>query len=81
MREKYDWEEIYEGAVLETDDRKLPTRLQAAKSVVGSRLQKLQGGHTGTIEERKATYRALQHLDLLERELKTRTHEADSSTA
>ena len=81
MREKYEWEEIYEGAVLETDDRKLPTRLQAAKSAVGSRLQKLQGGHTGTIEERKATYRALQHLDLLERELKTRTHEADSSIA
>jgi hypothetical protein len=31
MREKYDWEEIYEGAVLETDDTKLPTRLHAAR--------------------------------------------------
>ena len=38
----YVWEELYETAILETDDKKLPDCLQAAKVAINSRLQEIQ---------------------------------------
>jgi hypothetical protein len=63
------WEEIYKAALLETDTRKLPESLQAAKATIDDRLQVLQADHGGTPEERQAISDALAGLNVLRREL------------
>jgi hypothetical protein len=42
MRAEYVWRESYQAAILETDDRKLPQRLQVAKAAIDDRLHELQ---------------------------------------
>jgi len=42
MKADYPWQELYEAAILETDDAKLLTRLPAAKAAIDARLQELQ---------------------------------------
>ena len=81
MRADYVWQESYQAAILETDDKKLPYRLQAAKAAIDDRLHELQLDHGGTLEERQAISDALGELNVLRRELPIRSHETGSTTA
>jgi hypothetical protein len=79
MRADYVWEQLYEAAVLETDDKNLSNRLQAAKATIDRRLHEMQVDHGGTPEELQAISDALHGLNLLQAELETRSHAAGSS--
>jgi hypothetical protein len=81
MRADYVWQQSYQAAILETDNEKLPNRLQAAKAAIDNRLHDLQADHGGTPEERQAITDALGGLNVLRRELQIRSHETGSSTA
>lgn len=61
--------------MLETDDMKLPQRLQTAKAAIDTRLHELQMDHGGTPEERQAIADALGGLKVRRRELPIRSHE------
>ncbi len=39
MKAHYVWEESYKAAILETDDKKLQNRIQAAKAAIDNRLR------------------------------------------
>lgn len=73
MRADYVWEGLYKGAVLETDDSKLPQRLQDAKAAIDKRLQDLLLDHGGTREERQAISDALLGLNVLRGEVEMRS--------
>lgn len=73
MDADYIWAEPYQAALIETDDKKLPLRIRAAKAAIDSRLHELQQDHGGTRDERQAMADALQGLNVLRRELETRT--------
>jgi hypothetical protein len=79
MKAHYVWEESYKAAILETDDKKLRERLQAAKAAIDNRLHELQTDHGGTPEERQAISDALGGLNVLRSELRCR--ETGSSDA
>ena len=81
MRADYVWDESYKAAVLETDDKKMPERIQAAKGAIDARLHELQMDHGGTPEERLAITDALAGLNVLRRELERRIQAAGSSNA
>jgi hypothetical protein len=81
MRADYVWDESYKAAILETDDKKLPNRLQAAKGAIDTRLHEMQMDHGGTPEERQAITDALAALNVLRRESERRLHETGSSNA
>jgi hypothetical protein len=81
MKAHYVWEESYQAAILETDDKKLQNRIQAAKAAIDNRLHELQFDHGGTPEERQAITDALGGLNVLRRELQIRSHETGSSIA
>jgi hypothetical protein len=68
MTDRYVWEGLYEAAILETDDAKLPQRLRSAKAAIDVRLQEIQLDHGGTPEERQAIADALAGLIVLRRE-------------
>ena len=42
MEDAYVWEEVYEAAILETDDEQLQKRIRAAKAAIDDRLHELQ---------------------------------------
>jgi hypothetical protein len=44
------WAELYRAAIVETDDKMMPNRLQLAKAAIVSRLHVLQLDHGGTPE-------------------------------
>ena len=69
----YVWEELYEAAILETDDKKLPDSLQAAKVAIQSRLQEIQADRNSPPEELQAIVDALHGLKVLRTELEKRT--------
>jgi hypothetical protein len=79
MRAEYVWEEVYKAALVETDDGKLPNRIQAAKVAIDNRLYELQMDHGGTPEERQALSDALAGLMILRREPERRSSEERSS--
>jgi hypothetical protein len=81
MKADYAWQELYEAAVLETDDGKLANRLPVVKAGIDARRQKLQIEYQGTREERQAISDALRGLDVLRRALETRSHEMGLSKA
>jgi hypothetical protein len=81
MKAEYPWQEPYEAAVLETDDSKLEKRLPVVKAGIDARLQELQMDHHVTREEQQAISDALRGLDVLRRELETRSHEIGLSKA
>lgn len=81
MRAGYVWDESYKAAVLETDDKKLPDCIRAAKGAIDTRLHELQTDHGGTPEERLAITDALAGLNVLRRELERRSQETGSSNA
>jgi len=76
MRAEYVWEEVYKAALVETDEGKLPNRIQAAKVAIDNGLYELQMDHGGTPEERQALSDALVGLMILRRELERRSSEA-----
>jgi len=47
MRADYVWEESYQAAIVETDDRKLQDRIQTAKAAIDNRLHELQSDRVG----------------------------------
>ena len=73
------WQELYEAAILGTDDAKLVTRLPAAKAAIDARLHDLQLNDGGTLEERQAISDALAGLNVLRRDLQARSQETGSS--
>jgi hypothetical protein len=79
MRAEYVWEEVYKAAIVETDDGKLPNRIQAAKAAIDNRLHDLQMDHGRTPEERQAIRDALAGLIILRRELERHSSEERSS--
>jgi hypothetical protein len=81
MSADYVWKDSYQAAILETDDKKLQKRLQAAKSAIDDRLHELQFDHGGTPEERQAITDALDGLNVLRRELPIRSRDTGSSNA
>ena len=81
MKADYSWQELYEAAILETDDAKLLTRLPAVKAAIDARLQELQMDHGGSSEERQAISDALVGLNVLRRDLQARSQETGSSKA
>jgi hypothetical protein len=81
MKAHYVWEESYQAAILETDDKKLQNRIQAAKAAIDNRLHDLQADHGGTPEERQAITDALGGLNVRRREFQIRSHETGSSNA
>jgi hypothetical protein len=73
---------LYQAAILETDDGKLAHRLPLVKAAIDTRLRELQMDHQGTLDERQAIRDALNGLDGLRRELeKTRSHQMGLSKA
>jgi uncharacterized protein involved in exopolysaccharide biosynthesis len=81
MRADYVWQGSYQAAILETNDNKLPNRLQAAKAAIDNRLHDLQRDFGGTPEERQAITDALVGLNVLRRELQIRSYETGSGNA
>jgi len=81
MRADYVWQGSYQAAILETDDNKLPNRLQAAKAAIDNRIHELQTDHGGTPEEWQAITDALGGLNVLRRELRIRSYETGSTSA
>jgi hypothetical protein len=68
----YPWQDLYEAAILETDDEKLTKCLQQAKSAIDARLHELQMDHGGMTGERHAISDALSGLNVLRRDLEAR---------
>jgi hypothetical protein len=81
MKAAYDWQELYEDALRETNREKMQPRIRAAKAAIEARLQELQLGHGGTREERQAVSDALTRLNLLRKEIETRSHDTGLSKA
>ncbi len=81
VKADYDWQELYEAALLESNHEKIQPRIRAAKAAIEARLQELQLGHAGTAEERRAVSDALTGLNLLRKQIETRSHGARSSKA
>jgi hypothetical protein len=75
METEYIWQESYQTAIIETDDGQLPNRIKAAKAAIDTRLHELQLDHGGTPEERLAISDALAGLNVLRKELETRSSE------
>jgi len=69
------------AAILETDDNKLPNRLQAAKAAIDNRIHELQTDHGGTPKERQTITDALGGLNVLRRELQILSYKTGSSNA
>jgi hypothetical protein len=79
MPTEYVWQESYQAALIETDHEELPNRIHAAKVAIDTRLRELQTDHGGSPEERLAVSDALSALNILRKELETRSPEKNSS--
>jgi hypothetical protein len=66
------WQELYEAAVAETNQKTLQSRVQAAKAAIDARLRELEMDHGGTREEQQALRDALAGVRVLEREIEGR---------
>jgi hypothetical protein len=66
---KYDWQELYQAAVLETDWMKIDEKIQAAANGIKVRLHEFSMRTRGTPEERQAIEDALHGLDSLRKEV------------
>jgi hypothetical protein len=73
MNDNYVWGKLYEAALLETDDKKLPSCLQAAKSAINTRFQEIQANRNSPTEELQAIADALHVLKVLRMELEKRS--------
>jgi len=78
MRADYGWERAYRETILETDDSKLPGRIEDAKKAMNLRFRELvQIG--GNAEERQAITEAFQSLKTLSEERITSPQAADAN--
>jgi hypothetical protein len=68
MNHAYQWEELFEKAVLETDSSRLPQRLDAAQAALEARAAQLAGANHDAGEEHRAINDALSGLKVLRRE-------------
>ena len=73
VKPHYPWQKQYEAAVLETKHEKIQPRIREAKAAIDARLHEMQLDHGGTPEERDAISDALAGLNVLRREIETRT--------
>jgi hypothetical protein len=71
----YAWELLYQAAILETDDTKLPKLLEQARGAIDFRLREV-ASNGDSPEEKQALEQALRALKVLRKE---RCHAADSS--
>ena len=62
---KYDWEDEYVAAILETDNARLQERISAAELAIANRVDALNMNHGGTPEERQSLATALAGLHKL----------------
>jgi hypothetical protein len=60
-----DWQELYNAAILETDWKTMPERVQAAGSAILARRRNLSDDHGGRPEEVRALTAALECLETL----------------
>ena len=81
MQADYPWQELYEAAILETDDAKLLQRIPTARAAIDARFKELQTDHGSTPEERLAISDALVGLNVLRRDLQSRSQETGSSNS
>ena len=65
---RYSWKKHYLAAVLETDNAKLPKRVDNAHAAIDRRRQELDSDHGGTPDEQLALNRALHGLTVLKKE-------------
>jgi hypothetical protein len=75
---EYVWQVSYQAALIETDREELPNRIRAAKVAIDTRLRELKMDHGGSPEERLAISDALSALNILRKELETRSPEKAS---
>ena len=64
----YPWQETYIATILETENARLPKRIDAAQTSIQARVEELSMDHGGTPEEQKAIASALSSMNTLERE-------------
>ena len=64
---QYGWEEHYLAAILETDNTKLPERLDKAHAAIARRRQELSD-HGGTTDEQRELSHACHGLTVLKKE-------------
>ena len=64
----YPWQETYFAAILETENSRLPKRIDAAQTSIRARVEELSMDHGGTPEEREALNSSIQGLKLLAKE-------------
>ena len=74
MQADYVWRGVYEAAIVETDDKKLPSCIEAATAAIHRRLQEIQADRTSDpSEELRAIVDGLNSLEILRLELEKRT--------
>jgi len=73
VKSDYPWQEQYSAAIVETKFEKLFSLVREAKAAIDERLHELQMDHGGTPEERRAISDALAGLNVLRREIETRS--------
>ena len=56
---KYAWEHVYVAAILETDNKKLASRISAAKAAMFARIERLNEHRDESIDERESLAVAL----------------------
>ena len=70
---QYVWTRLYEAALFEIDDKKLPSCLEATKAAIDRRLTEIQVEHNSSPEELRAITNALRVLQVLRTGLEKRT--------
>jgi hypothetical protein len=68
----YVWTGLYEAALFEIDDKKLPSCLEEAKAAIDRRLTEIQVEHDSSPEELRAITNALRILQVLRTGLEKR---------
>src|SRR5437764_80202 len=61
----YQWFELYNAAVLESDWTRIDDRIQAAEAAIQGRLKEFSLNHGGTPEENQAILDCLNRLEVL----------------
>lgn len=69
IKTKYDWQELYATALLETDWTKIEHYIDAAEHAIRARLNEFSLDHGGTPEENQAIADARSGLTVLRKEV------------
>jgi hypothetical protein len=69
MNHRYNWQQEYEAAILETDPQRRLPRVVAAQGAINARLRQLQSDSGGTPEERQSLIDAMRGLQILRQDL------------